>query len=127
MNINKIAKIGFIACLIISIASIGITVYAATAIWSNQVDVTVNDTYSLTLVDPADGNMDTTYIFSGVLNKNGISQTGQLITLYVSSDGTTFSSTGSTSLTDGAGAYSITWNPTTSGSFQFKTHFSSPT
>ena len=128
MKLNKIATIGFIIALSIAIASLGITVYAAvTDVWSPSVSVTVSDTYTLTLTDPADGNLSTTYIFTGVLNKNGLAQIGKTVTLYISADGTTYSSTGTSTTTDGAGGYSISWTPTTAGTFQFKAFYNSAT
>ena len=128
MKMRTLLNVGFVVSLALSIIFGLMTVYAAvTDVWSPSVSVTVNDTYTLTLTDPADGNLSTTYIFTGVLNKNGLAQIGKTVTLYISTDSTTYSSTGTSTTTDGAGGYSISWTPTTAGTFQFKAFYNSAT
>ena len=128
MKMKTLLNVGFVVSLALSIIFGLMTVYAAvTDVWSPSVSVTVNDTYTLTLTDPADGNLSTTYIFTGVLNKNGLAQIGKTVTLYISTDSTTYSSTGTSTTTDGAGGYSISWTPTTAGTFQFKAFYNSAT
>jgi len=127
MKLNTISKIGLIACIIVVIASLGLTAYAAVAVWSDSVEVVVSDDYSLTVTDPPDGTTGDTYLFSGTLNKNGIAQTGKTVTLYLSTDDTNFNPTTFSTTSDGAGGYSILWSPSTSGTFYFKAYYSAPT
>jgi len=85
-------------------------------VWSPPVEVTVVDEIALTISDPPDGKMSDTYTFTGILTKNGVPEVGATVTLYI--DDVT---TGLTDITDGSGAYSITWTPSVAGTFTFKT------
>lgn len=92
--------------------------YAAYVVWSGEVTVTVSD-YTLTISDPPDGTVAETFTFDGTLNADGSHVSGKTVTLYVD-DGGGYVSTGLTDTTDAMGAYSITWTPSSSGTYTFK-------
>ena len=122
MNENRISKkrLILIIGIITSILIIVPAAIAITLINSPEVSVTV-DAYTLTISDPADGTTNSTYIFSGVLNKNGVAQVGATVTLFKGGVSTEL-----TAITDAAGGYSILWTPTVAGTFIFKTQYSAP-
>ncbi|MDH5691203.1 MAG: hypothetical protein OEY81_07240 [Candidatus Bathyarchaeota archaeon] len=101
-------------------------IVAQHVIESQEVEVIVS-AYSLTITDPEDGTIYDTYTFTGALTLDGVVVSDKTVTLYISSDdGTTYVSTGQTDTTTIEGTYSISWTPTTAGTFKFKTQVTVP-
>lgn len=90
--------------------------YALTTVWSNEVQVEVQN-YILTLnVDSSSGPVNSTFTFTGALSLGGSPVSGKNVTLF--KDDVT---TGLTAVTAGDGSYSIAWSTSVVGNYTFKT------
>ena len=119
MNGKRLVSALFFVFAVATIISAVAYVYAV-SITSNEVTVNVSD-YTLTVTDPADGTIYDTYTFSGSLQLDGSSVSGKTVTLYVKPSGGAYSTTGLTDVTDSMGGYSMTWTPSSAGTYTFKT------
>jgi len=90
--------------------------YALTTIWSNEVQVEVQN-YILTLnVDSGSGSVNSTFTFTGALSLGGSGVSGKTVELYKDNV-----ATGLTNVTAVDGSYSIMWSTSQNGTYTFKT------
>lgn len=115
-------KIALTLTTIFIAIAIPVAVIASTFIWSPEITVTVSPEpeYQLTISQPPDGTTADTYTFTGVLTVDGSPMQDETVTLYID-EGVGFVTTGLTDTTAVDGSYSITWTPSVSGTFTFKT------
>lgn len=118
-SLKENLKIALMLCSLFLAVAIPVTI-AALQIWSPEVTVTVSE-YTLTITDPPDGTTLDTFTFTGFLTLDGSPVEGETVTLYIDGVATT-----DTDITASDGSYSITWTPTASGTFTFKTYVEIP-